>query len=58
MEFGDEAQTQSDNGVAADQTVEPAQAKPVRPVGPGVEMIIGGQGEGGVAKRGTLPIVD
>jgi hypothetical protein len=57
MDFGDkEEQAQGADSATPVQTVEPA--APVRQVGPGVEMIIGGQGSGGVAKRGTLPVVD
>lgn len=60
LEVGEEEPTQGEINVELDGAVPVQQqtAAPAQTAGPGVEMIVGGQGSDGVAKKGTLPVVD
>jgi len=58
IEVGEDEQMQGDINVQPAETTQSQVAEPVRQGGAGIEMIIGGQGNGGVAKKGTLPVVD
>lgn len=56
IELNEQQQTPG-TGITAPET-QTGNTVPPASGGPAVEMIVGGQGSGGIAKKATLPVVD